>query len=421
MAKRGGFGLSLVMRFQLGLWVVLMSCARVAAVVVDEPVVPSNAAAPPADDEVAGAFDSAPARPAKRPVATPVMADARKPFKDAMNARAAQLACQHADSLTGLERWKAYELAFTVAEGDSAKGEAALVWHQACGPEKLEPCRAAALAALGRLKPFAKRAARLKAGDVCVTQAEARQKPAPCTTSVERDDEVNQTRVALLKALAEPVENRRAALLEKVVSGCERVQCATARRKALAALVAIDQAGKHLEAALGHSFRDIAIAAATLPEAERPWVRSAKVDQLCAQFDATAGAGSCRKLERQRNGGWTFHDFSTSKSATSGLTADQVKLVGAHYAPPLQECLGEQARRLVPPDQAEYEVRWVVVNDGRVGEVHLQPSLEASPFATCLRRQFSLWRYPRFEGEWQNVAQRFTVTAVTRVQVSEQF
>jgi hypothetical protein len=230
---------------------------------------------------------------------------------------------------------------------------------------------------------------------------------------------VNLTRAALVKAISEPAEARRVALLERVVSLCERVQCATPRRKALLALVAIEQSGKHVEAALAHALKEASIGASTLPEPQRAWSRPVRVDQLCAQYDATAGAGACRKLEKQHTGSWSFKDFSLTKSGQPGLSADQVKLVNEHYSPPLKACLDEQARKLIAPDQAEYEVRWVVFNDGRVGEVHLQPDAEVSPLAACLRRQFSLWRYPRFDGEWQNVAQRFTVTASTRV-VSEQ-
>ncbi len=393
--------------------------ATVAERPVEAPVAPVNTSS---DDDVAQAF--APTSDAPRAVkgqAPPPLPDPRKPFLEAMALRNADQARAIAETLTGLERWKAHELTFTTAQGDPAKAAAALAWHLACGPEKLEACRAASLAALARLKPFAKKAATLRAADLCVAIAESRQKPTPCLNAIERTDDVNLTRVAVIKALAEPVEGRRATLLEKAIARTERVQCAAARRKALAALIAIDQAGKHVEAALTHSLKDLAIAAATLPEAERSWARTAQIDQLCAQYEATAGQGACRKLEKQSNGGWTFRDFSTTRSTTPGLNTEQVKQVGEHYAAPLQACLSEQAKRLVAPDQAQYEVRWVVFNDGRVGEVHLQPDFETSPFAACLRRQFSLWRYPRFEGEWQNVAQTFTVSAVTRVEVSEHF
>ncbi len=410
------------MRVRAALWLILTACATAKPTPEAEPAAAAPVEAPAvAEDDLSSAFSTTEAPRAVKGQAPPPPVDPRKPFNDAMSAKSADQARQLADALTGVERWKAYELSHAQAASEPAKGSAALEWYRACGPEKLDACRAAATAALGRLKSFASQAATLKAADTCVQQAEAKQKPAPCLATLERDDEVNLTRAALIKALAEPVESKRVYQLEKVAARCTLVQCATARRKALTALIAIDQTGKHLDAALAHALREIAIAAQTLPENERPWARPPRIDQLCAQFDASSGAGACRKLEKQQNGGWTFKDFSSGKSPQPGLNTDQVKQVGEHYAPPLQACLAEQARRLIAPDQAEYEVRWVVFNDGRVGEVHLQPDFEVSPLATCLRRQFSLWRYPRFEGEWQNVAQRFTVTASTRVQVSEQF
>ncbi len=417
------FNFAMAFRAQALLVVWACGCSSVAPVVVVEPVAPEPLPAAKAtpEEELAAAFSTgAPEKTAApAPTAAPPV-NPRKPFADAMASRSVEQACQLADTLTGLERWKAYELAFSLAANEPSKVEAALAWRHACGPEKLEQCRAAALGALGRLKSGAKLASTLKASDTCLQQAEAKGKPQPCLSLADAEhDDVNLTRSALLKAQAEPVELRRVALLERVVARCERVQCATARRKALAALTAIDLNGKHLDSAVAHALKDTAVYAATLPEAERAWARPPKVDQLCAQFDAANGAGACRKLEKQQNGSWTYRDFSVGKATGTGLSADQVKQVNEHYAPPLQACLSEQARRLVAPDQAQYEVRWVVLNDGRVGEVHLQPDLESSALAGCLRRQFVVWRYPKFEGEWQNVQQVFTVTAVTRVQVSQ--
>jgi hypothetical protein len=39
---------------------------------------------------------------------------------------------------------------------------------------------------------------------------------------------------------------------------------------------------------------------------------------------------------------------------------------------------------------------------------------DQSQLAKCLRAQFNGWRYPKYEGEYQNVEQSFTVTAVVR-------
>jgi len=138
------------------------------------------------------------------------------------------------------------------------------------------------------------------------------------------------------------------------------------------------------------------------------------VDEACAKYDAAAGAGACRALEKELTGGWTFRDFSKDKRVGTELSAEQVRQVNAHYAPLLQECLAAQARRLVPPDEQVLELHWVVHPDGRVRDAHLRADLDASPAADCLRAQFATWRYPRFDGELQHVTQTFTVTATTR-------
>jgi hypothetical protein len=137
------------------------------------------------------------------------------------------------------------------------------------------------------------------------------------------------------------------------------------------------------------------------------------LDAACSRLDARAGAGACRALERQLSGGWTFRDYSL-EHAGEGLTPERVRVVNEHYAPLLQACLTEQARRLTPPDAQTFELRWTVHNDGRVRDAHLQPDLDQLPLAKCLRAQFSSWRYPRFEGELQNIEQTFTVTANRR-------
>ena len=137
------------------------------------------------------------------------------------------------------------------------------------------------------------------------------------------------------------------------------------------------------------------------------------LDQTCVSYDTAHSSGSCRALERKVLGRWTFHDFS-KEQGRDGLSADQVRMVNEHFAPLLQECLAEQARRMTPPDAQRFDVRWVVFNDGRVGEVHLRKDLDESLLARCLRTQFNGWRYPRYEGEYQNVEQSFTVTAVER-------
>jgi hypothetical protein len=334
-----------------------------------------------------------------------------------------------AGGLTGEERYRAYEaltrLAIARGNGNDAFGTTR-EWLKACGPEKAEPCRAAAVQALLQVEklkgPSAAKAKALHDGeqkaDACLDQAERSGTAPKCLADAEKTAHTDgdlylAERIALAKAMAEKAEPRRLAALEHVAASCPELACAELRRKAYAVLVNTDLAKKNPDLALRHELLDVQVHLSRLPESLRPWGRPPELDKVCAQVDAVKGAGACRKAEKQALGLLTFKDFSVSGGG-DGLSADAVREVNEHYAPLMQECLGEQAKRLTPPDAERYEVRWMVFNDGRVGEAHLRRDLDDSELAKCLRQQFLVWRYPRYEGEWQHVEQSYTVTAVER-------
>ena len=334
---------------------------------------------------------------------------------------------KEAATLDGEARHQAGQLAFKVeltASEPSAAEEAATAWRLACGPEKAELCRNAALAALasvskvkGADKKLGKRVKELQDAEVCAAKTERASKPEPCESTAlrlaqhERDLFLAQ-KVQLGQALREDAEPRQVALLEKAEGHCELAQCAALRRKALTKLISIARGKNDTDGAVKLALREVAIIAAALPAEGRQWARTGTLDQTCVSYDTAHGAGSCRQLERKVLGRWTFHDYSR-EGGGQGLTPDQVRSVNEHFAVLVQECLAEQARRMTPPDAQRFEVHWVVFNDGRVGEVHLRQEDE-SPLAKCLRVQFNAWRYPPYEGEYQHVEQAFTVTAVER-------
>ncbi len=342
---------------------------------------------------------------------------------------AAQTAVKEAASLDGEARHQAGQLAFKVelaAADVNAAREAATAWRLACGPEKTEACRNAALAGLlsvSKLKAADKklnqRAKELQDAEVCAAKAEKAGKPNPCEPTTlrlaqqEKDLYLAQ-KLQLGLALREGTEGRQGSLLEKAEGHCDKPQCAALRRKALGKLLALARAKNDADGAVKFALREVAVIMAGLPEEHRAWARTPMLDQTCVSYDTAHTPGSCRALERKVLGRWTFHDFSKQQGQEGGLSADQVRVVNEHFAPLLQECLAEQARRMTPPDAQRFEVRWVVFNDGRVGEVHLRRELDESLLARCLRAQFDGWRYPRYEGEYQNVEQSFTVTAVER-------
>jgi hypothetical protein len=424
--------------------VLFLSCASAGpATTKDAPVAQEQ---PPAagGDELSKAFEPEPEKPKAvivRPV-EPAPVDLAAGFKAALAegqsslkskqldaARtAAKTAMKEAATLEGEARMQAGQLAFKVEQASvdpSAAEDAATAWRLACGPEKVEACRSAALAALvsvsklkGADKKLHKKAKELQDAEVCAAKTERAGKPAPCESTAknlaqrERDPFLAQ-KVLLGEALREDAEAKQVVLLERAEAHCDKPQCAGQRRKALGKLIALARAKNDADSAVKLALREVAIVASLLPEDGKAWARTGTLDQTCVSYDTAHGAGSCRALERKTLGRWTFHDFSKDQGG-QGLTADQVRIVNEHFAPLLQECLAEQARRMTPPDAQRFEVHWVVFNDGRVGEVHLRKELDESAIAKCLRAQFNGWRYPRYEGEYQNVEQSFTVTAVER-------
>ncbi len=333
-----------------------------------------------------------------------------------------------AERLDGEARHQAGWLALRVevaAQDGAAAVEAALAWHRACGPEKLDACRRAATSALAQAAkvPGADKGAlalarALDDADDCAKAAEKSATPPACVgasqrTAQQRKDALLLQRIALAQALHEKQEDRQVALLEKAEGKCAAPTCAGLRRKALGRLMAHAKAKGDAEAVVRYALRDQDVATATLPDAERFYARTKELEAACPAYDAAAGAGACRALEQKLTGRWTFRDWSRD-SAGEALSADVVRRVNEHFAPLVQRCLAEQAKRMTPPDAQRFEVRWVVVNDGRVAEVHLRRDLDEVPLAHCLREQFVDWRYPRYEGEYQNVEQSFTVTATER-------
>lgn len=357
------------------------------------------------------------------------MAQAQRAKQPAEVEAALKEAVRQADGLTGEERHRAHEAeaSFWVHQGDGAKAnEATRRWLDACGPEKADACRGSALATWAQVaklegapapKLAAEVAARVKA-ETCAAQAEKTARALPCLVEAERTGHARKdafvvARIALARALTEQHDAKRAPLLRKVDHACTKVQCAALRRRALTALVALDLAANDVNAALKHALADLQVNLEALPASQRLWGRTAELDAVCAKVDASRGAGTCRKAEREVTGGLTFRDYAQQRVG-EGLSADLVREVNEHFGPLMQECLAEQARRLVPPDIQRYELRWIVFNDGRVGEAHLRRDLDESDLAKCVRRQFVSWRYPRYDGEWQNVEQSYTVSAVER-------
>jgi hypothetical protein len=357
---------------------------------------------------------------------------AMKKFDDAQTIAVGAL--EIAEGLSPPEQQQAWELSYkvAVARADIAAAvKASEKWLKTCGPDKIDGCRAKAIGALqavGRIKlanpaTVNEKVKALREADTCLQQSEAKKAAAPCLDSAvalyrRQKDRLMIARVAWLKVVAALDDAKRAGevegLLKKVDSECTEARCSSIRRKALKTTASLAMRTSDFEGAATAGLKEMRLASAALPADRRPYARSPDIDKICAAYDGKSGAGSCRKLEKKLNGEWLFRDFSAGKPS-GAFASDKVKTVNEHFNCLLQECLTLEAERITPPDSVTYDVEWAVTNDGRVNEVHLaRKDQEEGPMLACLRKQFVMWRYPKYQGELQHVAQRFTVSAHER-------
>ena len=314
--------------------------------------------------------------------------------------------------------------------------KAAESWLTACGPDRVEWCRSKAIAALNKIGAQQKtpeaaaakaKAANVRAADDCLAKAESsgRAKAAmpgcldgAIGTYRAMGDKLQQQRAKVAQAQAaagDPTKREHAQqLFAHAAQLCQEQRCVTVRRRArkMEGWLWLE-AGDSTSAAKA-MLEEMRLGGTTMPVEKRRYARTTEVDKVCATVDAKEGAGTCRKLEKTVVGEYTFKDFSAQK-ARQGLEPKTVRTVNEHFAVMLQDCLSAEAERLKPPAYETYEVRWMVRNDGHVEQVHLGKDYqESTPLALCLRQAFSVWRYPRYDGEAQHVEQSFTVSARER-------
>ncbi len=324
-----------------------------------------------------------------------------------------------------------HELSFRLAEAkkDGKAARAALErWLLSCGPDRVNGCRSRVLQAMGGLAKsklaesgWAKKGAeQIREADDCLQKAEAPSRarsPSPRCLELAMGiykrfgDRLQIARVHLARGLTAGSDAEAAPHFIRAEKACDEPRCLSVRRRALKLLGWNRVRQGDLAGAARSMLADMRLFASTLPPERRAFGRTREVDQVCALLDAREGQGSCRRIERAENGGYTFRDFSQERVG-EGLPEDKVRLVNEHFGVLMQDCLQREAARLSPPASARYEVHWMVTNDGRVDQVRMgRKDHDTSPFADCVRKQFAMWRYPRYSGERQHVEQVFTVNA----------
>jgi hypothetical protein len=317
------------------------------------------------------------------------------------------------------ERQSVFKLSLAAAKklGDKkGQAEAAEKWLTACGPPAdVAACRTAALDALAPLDKA--RAEKIKAGDACLAAAEAAPgKAAPACADAaaalaqKSDDALTLARVELIRALALAGDGKKqkAALAKLGAQSDDRT--GLVRKKALEVLSSLELAGGNVEGAVKSAIGSSGAWASALPPNRRVWTRGPANEAACAEYEKSKGAGACHKLEKQLLGDYVFRDFSTEHSGDLLLKSWLVQ-VNEHYNVLIQDCLSTEIRRLGKNAAAvAYRVKWLAINDGTVDAVHAESTEhDSTPFVNCLRAQFGYWRYPKHDGEPQQVVQGFTV------------
>ncbi len=326
-----------------------------------------------------------------------------------------------------------YQQAISSKDFDLA-AEVAQRWLLSCGPEMTDACRKRALSALSRAARHSAKAqaqdqlARIQASDACVRKAEGRAKSGEkfpqCADAAlalyqELGDRLMIARLLSAKGrcfAADPRQRQEAAqVFKQADQACDEHRCLEVRIRALRSLYTLHIRLGEVDLAARAALAEMGLAAQKLPSDRRAYARTAEVDKACEALDRRDGLGSCRRLEKSMLGTYAFHDFSEQASTREGLSAEDVRQVGQHFHVLIQDCLAEEAERLEPPASVTFRLHWMVLHDGRVDQVVFDRRDQSQgPFAECIRRQFALWRYPRYPGEFQHVDQAFSINTRER-------
>ena len=306
------------------------------------------------------------------------------------------------------------------ATDKTAAFAAAKKWFDECGPDDIAPCRLAAATAMNQSagqksvsKEDKAQAPKTLKLEKCLTAGEKTGRADACLKEADQGDAVSKARAFFIRALAEKTAVKKVASMAQLAAQFKEPKAAGVRLAALEAVAAQKLADGEHEAAVRALIDGHQGLVAAVDSSLRRWVRSPAFDATCVAFDEKTKPGTCRALERKLTGGWTFRDFSR-QVAGEALSADAVRQVNEHYNPLIQECLTAQARRMTAPASDTWEVKWIVLNDGRVTEVTMRQDFGSATLASCMKAQFAWWRYPRYEGEFQHVQQNFAVKAAQR-------
>ncbi len=363
-------------------------------------------------DEDALAVRQAAAREAARAEAEQALA-AGKPAQTLarVDAARADLSAEELPAWLELEvkaRWAARDAAGALTAGRA--------WLDACGGGEVHACRLEALAFLRAMGAPAAELDALDDEEACLFAAEGEVEPLerPCLAQAReqaraRGDLLSVARAALVQARS--VLSKKGPAQEALVAAetaCAQPRCLTVRREALRLSSALLLRRGDVVGAAKAALQESRLVAQAGSASRRRHLATAEAERLCAQLERRRGQG-CPELEKGLFGERSYRDFSREETKAPFLPAPVLRRVMAHYGDTLQPC-ADAALSSGERERLEFTLRWTVRADGRVVRLDVaEPALNEGPLGACLREAASLWRYPRFESDVQQVEQRFTL------------
>jgi len=194
----------------------------------------------------------------------------------------------------------------------------------------------------------------------------------------------------------EPAKYKKAAAL------CSREACPRKRTRLLIAAAWAYERLDQLEESFKTYARLNAETIDDLPKSKRRYARSKEMVRVCRKLLKQSGDASCRELEQRTVGFVTYWDFSKGKRR-SYLSHGDIREVHEEYVPLLSQCLVRAVKSGEAERGEEYKLSWTVHNNGTAKNLECWPATDEYDLGGCFKEALTVFRYPRYRGERQNI------------------
>lgn len=194
----------------------------------------------------------------------------------------------------------------------------------------------------------------------------------------------------------EPVHYQKAAAL------CDQEACPGKRKQLLIAAAWTYERLGQLEESFKIYARLNAEALDGRSEKERQYARSRELVRVCRKLLKKSGDVSCWDLERRTVGFVTYWDFSKGRRKPQ-LSRSDIREVHEEYVPLLSKCLIQAVKTGEAEPGETYQLSWTILNNGQAKNFECWPATEEYDLGTCFKEALTIFRYPRYLGERQNI------------------